>query len=187
MWRALPHQERKRFLRHVRAFWDTCRHRVAPEIGRLLENEMAEGRLESHAGRITEYHENLQGVDVCYQDRKDRQPKTMNVDYVINCTGPESDCRRVNSSLMNDLLNQQAVRPDPLHLGLDTAENGALLDGRGVPSDFLYTVGPLRKGNLWESTAVPEIREQAAELASHLTSRLQPERVEDALSEHAVA
>ena len=54
---------------------------------------------------------------------------------------------------MKDLLSQNLVRPDVLFLGLDTAEDGALIDGRGIASDFLYTIGPLRKGNLWETTA----------------------------------
>jgi uncharacterized NAD(P)/FAD-binding protein YdhS len=30
----------------------------------------------------------------------------------------------------------------------------------------LYAVGPPRKGTLWESTAIPEIRAQAAQVAA---------------------
>jgi uncharacterized NAD(P)/FAD-binding protein YdhS len=33
-------------------------------------------------------------------------------------------------------------------------------------------VGPNRKGSLWETTAVPEIRSQAAELADHILRTL---------------
>jgi hydroxyacylglutathione hydrolase len=62
------------------------------------------------------------------------------------------------------------VRPDSLSLGLNTAKDGALIDAHGVSSKLLYALGPLRKGNLWESTAVPEIRVQAAELALNLTA-----------------
>lgn len=67
---------------------------------------------------------------------------------VINCTGPEVDCRRIENLLLNNLVRQKLVRPDPLFLGLDTSEHGALVDADGEPSDFLYTIGPSRKGSL---------------------------------------
>jgi uncharacterized NAD(P)/FAD-binding protein YdhS len=151
----------------------------------MLQSEMAEGRLEIHAGRITEYRENGDAAEVTYRNRGHRESKTLHVDHVINCTGPDGDCRRVDNPLLTDLFDQKLVRPDPLFLGLDTAENGALLDARGVPSDFLYTVGPLRKGNLWETIAVPEIRGQVSELASHLLSRCEPQNVENFVPEQA--
>src|SRR5260370_35343186 len=64
---------------------------------------------------------------------------------------------------------QQLIRPDQVFLGLDTADDGALIGSDGKASDFLYTVGPTRKGSLWETIAVPEIRVQVSALASLLT------------------
>ena len=187
IWRLLPQEERRRFLRHLRAYWDVHRHRVAPEIGRLLETEIAQGRLEIHSGRITEYRENSDSVEIGFRDRGQDESKKLCVDYVINCTGPDDNCRRVNSPLLSDLSNRKLVRPDPLFLGLDTADNAALLDVCGVPSDFLYAVGPLRKGSLWETIAVPEIRVQVAELASHLLSRFEQRYAGNFVSQQAVA
>ena len=60
------------------------------------------------------------------------------------------------------------ARPDPLFLGLDVDKHGALLDGHGTRLPWLFGLGPIRKGCLWETTAVPEIRHQAAALAEHL-------------------
>ena len=171
IWRSLPQQERRRFLRHLRPYWEVHRHRVAPTIGKLLETEMAQGRLQIHDGRIIEYREDGDSVEVRYRKRSSGESKTLRTDYVINCTGPENDCRKMKSPLLSNLLSRKLVRPDPLFLGLDTADDGALLDAHGVPSKFLYTVGPLRKGTLWETTAVPEIGKQVSELASHLLSR----------------
>jgi uncharacterized NAD(P)/FAD-binding protein YdhS len=168
IWQSLPLREQRRFLRHVRPYWDVHRHRVAPGIGVLLDSEIERGTLQVHAGRITDYSEHPDFVAVTYRDRESQQLKTLRVDRVINCTGPDADCRRVNNPLLNSLLDQKLVRPDALYLGLDTAENGALLDSDGTASDFLYAVGPLRKGSLWESVAVPEIRVQVVELAAQL-------------------
>ena len=185
IWRSLPQQERQRFLRHLRPYWDVHRHRVAPKIGGLLETEMAQGRLEVHGGRIIEYREEGDYVEVSYRTRSHGASKKLRIDYVINCAGPENDCRKVKSPLLRDLLNRKLVRPDPLFLGLDTADQGALLDDRGVPSDFLYTVGPLRKGTLWETTAVPEIGVQLSDLASHLLSRFAQEWSDNLATEQA--
>ena len=174
IWQSLSLQEQRRFLRHVRSYWDVHRHRVAPEIGGVLDSELRQGSLQVHGGRITNYSERPGFVTITYSDRESQQLKKLKVDRVINCTGPEADCRRVNDPLLTDLLRQQLVRPDALYLGLDTCENGSLLDGRGVASDFLYTLGPLRKGNLWETIAVPEIREQVARLTAHLIAMIDP-------------
>jgi uncharacterized NAD(P)/FAD-binding protein YdhS len=75
----------------------------------------------------------------------------------------------VASPLLHNLLGQGLVRPDPLFLGFDVAEDGALIDSSGLKSNFLYAIGPLLKGRHWESIAVPEIRVQIAELAAKLT------------------
>lgn len=170
IWQSLPLQEQRRFLRHLRVYWDAHRHRVAPEIGALLASEMRDRRIEVHAGRVTEYCETPEYVQVIYRDRQTGESRKFHVDRVINCTGPDVDCRRVNNPLVKNLIHQQWVRPDPLFLGLDTARDGAVIDAHGVPSDFLYALGPLRKGTLWETIAVPEIRVQASELALRLLS-----------------
>lgn len=140
----------------------------------MLDSELGQGSLQVHAGRITNYSERPGFVAITYRERESQQLKKLKVDRVINCTGPDTDCRRVNDPLLKDLLRQKLVRPDALCLGLDTGENGSLLDSRGVASDLLYTLGPLRKGNLWEAIAVPEIRVQVARLAAHLIATIEP-------------
>jgi uncharacterized NAD(P)/FAD-binding protein YdhS len=92
---------------------------------------------------------------------------------VINCTGSESDCRRIDESFIRSLFAQGLARPDPLFLGLDVDELGALIDYRGVTSGRLYAIGPTRKGCLWETTTVREIRLQAAALGEHLAVLLE--------------
>lgn len=168
IWRSLPRPDQQRFLRHLRPYWDVHRHRIASEIGTLLAAETMTGRIQTHKGRITKYLEDIDGVDVTYRERKTGEPKRLYVNRVINCTGPEGDYRKVGHALLTNLLQRKMVRPDPLFLGLDVASDGALIDADGVASDILYTLGPVRKGGLWETIAVPEIRVQASELAALL-------------------
>ena len=41
----------------------------------------------------------------------------------------------------------------------------------GKPSDKLFAVGPLTRGRFWEITAIPDIRQQCAELAQRILDR----------------
>jgi uncharacterized NAD(P)/FAD-binding protein YdhS len=168
IWRSLSFIERRRFLRHVRPYWDVHRHRIAPAIGARIAAQIQDGELEIHAGRITEYSEDVDGVEVTYRARESGQRRQLRVGRVINCTGPESDCRKVDDPLLGNLLRQKLARPDPLFLGLDVSPGGALIDAYGAPSNVLYAIGPVRKGSLWETIAVPELRVQVSGLSSLL-------------------
>ena len=46
LWQRLPMMERRRFLRHLRPYWDVHRHRMAPEIAAQIDAMQASGRLE---------------------------------------------------------------------------------------------------------------------------------------------
>jgi uncharacterized NAD(P)/FAD-binding protein YdhS len=168
IWASLPLDEKRRFLRHARPYWEVHRHRVAPEIGDFLGGQIADHDIQAHAGHITQYQETPEYVEVTYLDRISGKENKLRVGLVVNCTGPETDARRLNHPLLNQLFAEGLARHDELFLGLDVAANGALVETSGHRSKFLYAVGPARKGSLWETTAVPEIRVQAAQLASHL-------------------
>jgi hydroxyacylglutathione hydrolase len=168
MWRSLSFKERRRFLRHVRPYWDVHRHRIAPAIGARLASQIQDGQIEIHAGRVKAYVEDIDGVEVTYRTRKSRQYAQLRVDRVINCTGPESDCRKLDSPLLTNLVGQKLARPDPLFLGLDVSADGAVIDAHGAASNLLYAIGPFRKGSLWETIAVPELRVQVSELSKLL-------------------
>jgi uncharacterized NAD(P)/FAD-binding protein YdhS len=165
IWRSLSFKERRRFLRHVRSYWDVHRHRIAPAVDARIASQIQDGQIKIHAGRIRAYAEDIDGVDVTYCARESGQLERLRVDRVINCTGPESDCRKADDPLLTNLMRQKLARPDPLFLGLDVSPDGALIDAHGAASSFLYAIGPVRKGSLWETIAVPELRVQASELS----------------------
>jgi uncharacterized NAD(P)/FAD-binding protein YdhS len=172
IWCSLSLKERRRFLRHVRPYWDVHRHRVAPVIGHRLASEIRDGEIQIHAGRITAYDEDAAGVEVNYRGRESGQVGRLHVDRVINCTGPEGDCRKLDHALLTNLMQQKLARPDPLFLGLDVSHDGALIEAHGSASDLLYAIGPVRKGSLWETIAVPELRVQVSELSRLLVTAL---------------
>lgn len=162
LWRRLPHAERQRFLAVYARDWEIRRHRMAPEVALRLQRYRYEGRLHVRAGTVdtvTDLGERCRvggGTDHPSYD----------ADAIVNCTGPLSDVRRSADPLLQALLARGTVAPDPLALGLDATPEGQVLDAAGLPVPGLHLVGPPRKGTLWESTAIPEIRAQAAQVAA---------------------
>jgi len=141
-------------------------------VSRFVHEQTSLGKIQLHAGRVQSYRQESSGIEITCSQRQSGEEIRLHVGRVINCTAPETDCRRIQDPMLNALLAQGLARPDPLFLGLDTSADGALIDREGIASSWLYSVGPQRKGSLWESTAVPEIREQVYRLAQHLTTEI---------------
>ena len=172
LWQRLPATEQQRFLRRLAPWWNVHRHRVAPSIHALVETLRAGGRLRVWKGRVSSLRREAGGLVAEIGAAGGRQ--TLRVQRVINCTGPQSDYWQIarQDMLVASLLDQSLVRPDPLRAGLDALPNGQLRRADGSPSPVLFTLGSPMRGILFECTSVPEIRQQAAELAERL---LRPE------------
>ncbi|MBZ4407531.1 FAD/NAD(P)-binding protein [Myxococcus sp. XM-1-1-1] len=173
LWQRLSDVERRRFLRHLRSYWDVHRHRMAPGVADGLEQLMETGRLTVRAARVRGFRLDDTGtVHARILPRGEGREEHLQVRHVVNCTGPEGTVTRHGHPLLKRLADEGRLRPDTLGMGLDTDSHGALLDASGRTGGLLYTLGPLRRGELWETTAVPEIRAQARALADHLLARL---------------
>lgn len=64
------------------------------------------------------------------------------------------------------------IRCSAVGLGVDTDDRGAVISAEGEPARWLYTLGSTRRGQLWETTAVPELRLQAQALSQTLLASL---------------
>lgn len=171
LWKSFTNKEKRQFLRHLRPYWDNHRHRIAPETAQILAKMRSQEQFILYGGQVTQYKTSSTTVQATIQLRQQAELLKLDVGLVINCTGPESNYRQLRHPLIVNLLEKGMIRPDPLNLGLDVHENGALFSREGQPSSHLYTLGPPQKGSLWETTAVPEIRQQAQTLAKILVDR----------------
>jgi uncharacterized NAD(P)/FAD-binding protein YdhS len=173
IWARLASRERHRFLRHVRAFWDVHRHRLAGPVWAQLQQLRHAGDLEVHAGRILSMQSAGKRVRVGWRARGNGAPEYLLVDRVINCTGPDYDIARSRDRLLRSLLAQGLVQRDPLGLGLLTNAHGALIDATGRAAANLYYIGPMLRATYWESTAAAELRGHATRLARYLSEERQ--------------
>lgn len=173
IWQQLPAIEQQRFLRHGTAYWEVHRHRMAPEIWETVQTILNSGQLMITAGRIRNCQVTPTGVAVTVHLRRTQSNRIFEVDWIVNCAGIGFDYRQSQQLLINSLQTQGLIRPNAMGLGLDTTADGAILDAQENVSNFLYTLGSPRKGDLWETTAVRELREQAQTLAITLRDSIE--------------
>lgn len=180
MWQALPADEQARFLRHLRPFWDSHRHRLPMEVHSRLMAEFAEGRANLLHGSVSAVVRHASGFKLTLLTRASREPDIVEADLAFDCTGFRPD---LDQPLIESLFKRDLARPDPHRLGLAVERNGQVIGGNGTSSDGLFAIGPLCQGTLWEITAVPEIVAQADRAAQTLAAL----RVAEAEAEQAGA
>lgn len=171
LWSNLPQTERRRFLRHVRPYWEAHRHRVAPAVGHELRALLDCGTLTVTAAKIVSFSASDRSVTLGIRDRGADIVRQAEFDWLVNCSGPELDYRLNRDPLVNSLFASGLARPDELNLGLQVSQDYRLIGREGVPAARLFALGPPIRGALWETTAVPDIRKQCEALACHIVDQ----------------
>jgi uncharacterized NAD(P)/FAD-binding protein YdhS len=169
LWRSLPAAERARFLRHLRPFWDVHRHRAAPPAAAAIAAEVAAGSLEVRAGRILAIADEPGQAVVTIRPRTGGPDIALPVQGVIDATGI-GRIDETGDPLLRRLVVRGLARPDPFGLGLAAGDDYRL---HGARPGRLWTLGPLLRGTLWECVAVPDIRNQAAEVAALVAAEVE--------------
>ena len=166
LWRQLSPADKRLFLRHVARYWEVHRHRLPPATARKIDQLRSAGRLSVLRGRVIGVSEHPTGL--CVRIKHGPRVTEMAAGWLINATGAAANITATTDPLLRSLLQNGLARPDPLRLGIEAEAGGALLNVSGTPSDSIFTLGPPLRGQLYETTAIPEIRDQAAALAGRL-------------------
>jgi uncharacterized NAD(P)/FAD-binding protein YdhS len=170
LWAGASMTERRRFLRHLRPWWDVHRHKLAPAIGATIEAMQGAAKLAVAAGKLVDATADGDRAVVRFRARGSDAIETLRVSRIVNCTGPETDIVRSGEPLLAALLATGRIRPDACRIGIDVDRDCRIIDREGRASDRLYAVGPATRGTFWESVAVPDIRTQAARVAARITA-----------------
>ncbi|MCZ0960049.1 FAD/NAD(P)-binding protein [Paracoccus benzoatiresistens] len=169
IWQALPLAERARFLRHAASWWEVHRHRLPPESAAPIRAAIRTGRMRllaaSFQGAGRDAEGQLQAVIRC---RGSRAEQRVGCARIIDCRGIRRDPERNATPVVGSLLRDGRARIDPLRLGLDVSPDAAVIDAQGQPWERIFAIGPASRAAFWEITAIPDIRDQTAQLARQL-------------------
>jgi len=159
VWQQLRVADRKRFIRHLKPYWESHR-----------DGYRASGSLQVIAGRLQAVHSH-EGTSQVRLGLKRGGEQLLEVDRIISCTGIQENYSNSPRPLIRALVESGLACANDLGIGFRTDPHGAILDTALTPSSVLFTLGPPRRGELFETTAVPEIRAQAEALAIYLAAQ----------------
>jgi uncharacterized NAD(P)/FAD-binding protein YdhS len=169
IWLTWSTEEKKYFLLRIRPFWEIARHRIPAKSASLLNEMINAGQLELKKGYIVEAMAVDSGIEIVFCSGPHNIRQVFH--RVINCTGPESNYRKVRFPIISDLIGRGKVKTDELGLGIQCTPEGKIINDQGKIEEGLWCLGPMRKSVLWETTALRELREQASELASLIAGK----------------
>ncbi len=170
IWQNWPHKEKERFIKHLRAYWDIHRHRIAPEIMQIIKASIASNQTTVSAGCITNvtYLKNLSNTfELSFINKYSKQTQKLNSDYIINATGPNY-ISYLDHPLIQSIIEQDLTCWDKFKLGFHVNVDSLLVNAQGDTSSNLYAIGPLTKSMFWEIIAVPDIRGQASNVVKNI-------------------
>jgi uncharacterized NAD(P)/FAD-binding protein YdhS len=171
IWQNLSLEEKREFCSRHASRWNVTRHRIAQEIHQRVTAAVADKRLQIVTGRIAGLDEAGTRVRVTVEDSSGSRLH-LEGGLVINCTGPQTSFTRSAPTLFQSLLGKGMIAVDEMDMGLRVDADFAALTNDGNRSPLLMAMGPLIKGTLWETTAVPELRGQTLRIAQLLVDEL---------------
>jgi len=163
IWQRFTLEERLEFARNHAARWNVLRHRIAPEIHAQLTTAQLTGQLQVHAASVECVRADGNQVRVHLSGGK-----TLAGDLIINATGPNTKFTATSSILLQNLIRRGLITPDDMEMGARVDADHTIIGRDGTRSDILLALGPLLRGTLWETIAVPELRGQARRTAEAL-------------------
>jgi uncharacterized NAD(P)/FAD-binding protein YdhS len=127
LWRSMSEEQKRRFLRHAHVYWDAHRPRMVPEVERNTVGLRSSGHLTIIAGRVLSPF-NGPRRPCAYRRRGTNAIEDHCFARIIDCTGQPEDPIRSENPLIRALLARRAARAEPLRVGLDVAEDYALIE-----------------------------------------------------------
>jgi len=176
IWQNLPVAERCRIARHIRPYWDVHRFRIAPQVEDVLEQAIAEGRMEVLAASVL--NAKRDGEAICVElKRRNGSPVERSFDAVVVTTGPAHGGILKSQAWLSKLYDQSHLRLDPTGLGIACTERSEAIGGDDRPDPTLLISGPLARGTFGELMGLPQISEHAAFVANELARKISARNV----------
>ena len=172
VWASLPVPERRRFVRHLRPYYEALRHVMPGPVHDLLEEEQRLGQLRVSAASIEAVHPDAQGINVLLRARGACKADCVRerFDVIVNCTGPAYGSLTRTDPFWAGLVQAGLVTEDSVGLGIEVDLRGRAFDAHGHVRPDLLVLGTLARGTFGELTGVPELSRLAREAALALVA-----------------
>ncbi|MBP2231892.1 putative NAD(P)/FAD-binding protein YdhS [Azospirillum agricola] len=168
LWAALPLEEKHRFRRHLRPYWDVHRFQSAPQIDRLVAEKRAVGALTVRAGALVHAAARPDGLEIGHRRRGSDVVTVERFDALVNCTGAGHGAALRRNPLLAALAAAGLIQGDALGIGIAVDPDARAVAADARPSPALFVVGPPTRGTLGEVVGASEIAPRANAVAERL-------------------
>lgn len=161
IWSNFPDAEKRQFLDKYFRWWNVLRHRSAPDAHDRMQDYISNNKVEIVKADVSEITHKDHVFTIHFG-----MGANIEVDQVINCCGNSFE---VSNVLIRKLIDTGICKPGPLGLGI--AVNTKTLQVLGIDNKTqasLFAIGPILVGELLETTAIPEIKIQASQIAEQI-------------------
>ena len=164
LWKTLNPASKKRFIRHLKPYWEIHRHRAPQEVLSVIERAIQEGRFKLLKGKVSSV--TTKGHHLTVELVNSGNAIKIDTNYLLNSSGLQQDIALTSDTLLKRLLDRGYIIPDRNALGIETDAHGAFECADGEKN--IFTLGALRRAAVFECTAAKEISEQAFLLSQNL-------------------
>jgi len=165
LWPALPLDEKRRFVRHLKPWYDSHRYRSSPPNEQMIRSAELSGRVRFLRGTV------MAGGRLVSHDRQE-VAVTLNYDHVINCAGLDPTSGLRTNPLLMSLQAQGFLHADPCGLGIETDLSCRAIDATGQPVDHLRLVGPPTLGTFGDPVGAIYIAAQVHRAVPHIVDSI---------------
>jgi len=174
LWRQLGPADRRRFLRHLRVYWDSHRYRIAPQIEKILADRQQDRTLHVLAASLVSARREGNKINILIRPR--RKPaeaqKSVMADRVIITTGPSHGTVVDQNPCLRSLAALGLLQADELGLGVKVDGLGQVISQNGASNPTLLVAGPLAREQYGELMGLPQVAAQPNAVAAHVASYL---------------
>jgi uncharacterized NAD(P)/FAD-binding protein YdhS len=164
-WQGFSTEDQQTVIERWASIWSVYRHRMAPDVAARIQHELANGSLRVVTSKRIS--------PIVVDGRLELEIETeagivtrLEASAVIDCTGPQLDPSECEEPLLPGLIRDGICQRHQTGLGLSAGPDQQV-------ANRLYGIGSLLTGELWETIAVPELREQAAVIAAAIADTRQ--------------
>jgi len=156
IWPALPLEEKRRFLRHLRVWYDVHRFQLPPQVEACIVEAEAAGQLSFEAASCVSAAPDGDALSITLRRRGGERHRER-FDAVVNCTGPGMRPDRSENPLARDLVARGYAAPHPVGIGFGVDGTCRAIGADGRPAGSLRIVGPLTYGAFADQQGAPFI------------------------------
>lgn len=152
VWPTLPASEKKRFMKHLRSWWDVHRFRCPPQNDAIVRDAERNGRVVFRAARLHSVDEEADGrIRVVLRDRGRLSLQTAYFDAVINCTGIDAAAGVRSNPFLASLYRTGSIRADESGFGFAVDAGCRPIGEDRRTNDSIRIFGPPNAGTFGDS------------------------------------